>query len=356
MEAEASADAFGVRRLAATSEAGPSLPRTIEDPVLLRIAGSASRTPDSELTVFVGRSDAPLAGRLPVAGRYERQGQLLRFTPAYRFVAGQDYVVRTRRDGELPRFTEFDIPARIDAAPARVSHVYPSGGVVPENVLRFYVHFSVPMAPHRAWEFIRLRDSVGVPDDAAFMRFKQELWNEDRTRLTVLVDPGRIKRSVATNLALGPALLEGNRYALTIDAGWPSADGESVLPAWSKTFRVTAPLRTRPELGQWQWRRPRSATVEPLEARFDRPFERHCLGTALRVAASDGRVIAGTSQVGENEASWSFIPEEPWPSCDLRVVIDGGLEDVAGNSFRGVLDRDLSAVVGKSPPCNRVPV
>lgn len=335
---------------AATGEVGLSLPSTIEDPILLCTAEARAGHASPALAVFVGGSDAPATGRLPVAGRHEREDHVLRFTPAYPFVAGQDYVVRTRRAGEPPRFTQFNIPARVEAAPARVTHAYPSGPVVPENVLRFYIHFAVPMAPHRAWEFIRLRDAQGVPDDAAFMRFKQELWNEDRTRLTVLVDPGRIKRSVATNRALGPALLEGHRYSLTIDAGWPSADGESVLPAWSKTFRVVVPLRTRPELGRWQWRRPSPGTLEPLEAGFDRAFDRHALEAALHVAASDGRVIAGTSYIGENEASWSFIPEEPWPSGDLRVAVDGGLEDVAGNSFRGVLDRDLNAVVRRRPP------
>ena len=36
------------------------------------------------------------------------------------------------------------------------------------------------------------------------MRLKQELWNEDLVRLTVLIDLGRIKRNVATNVELGP--------------------------------------------------------------------------------------------------------------------------------------------------------
>ncbi len=92
------------------------------------------------------------------------------------------------------------------------------------------------------------------------------------------------------------------------------------------------------------------APLDPSAERsshLDRPFDRHLLGTTLRVVASDGRVIAGTSHVGENETSCSFIPEEPWASCGVRVAVDGGLEDVAGNSFRGVLDRELNTAVGR---------
>ncbi len=68
------------------------------------------------------------------------------------------------------------------------------------------------------------------------MRFKQELWNEDLARLTVLIDPGRIKRNVATNVELGFALLAGRNYTLSVGAGWSSANSESVLPAFDKAL------------------------------------------------------------------------------------------------------------------------
>ena len=214
------------------------LPRRSDEPVVLRIGpDGASHHPTGStqhLSVFVGSADSYHEDRLPVAGRDEHRGDSLSFTPAFGFVAGQEYVVRTRRSDEPDRLTEFQIQREAAAAPALVTDVYPSGDVLPENVLRFYVHFSVPMAPHLASDFVTLRDASGRADLAAFMKFKQELWNADRTRLTVLIDPGRIKRSVATNLDLGQALLEGKRYALTIDGGWPSADGSSVLPPFSK--------------------------------------------------------------------------------------------------------------------------
>lgn len=248
-----------------------------------------------------------------------------------------------RGDGRSDRLTEFRVPAPPSAAPppAQVTAVYPSGDALPENVLRFYLHFSVPMAPHRSGEFINLRDATGGVDPAAFMRFKQELWDVDRRRLTILVDPGRIKRGVATNLDRGPALLEGGRYALTVGEGWPSADGSSVLPAFCKPFRVTAALRSRPTMERWTRSSPRPGSRDPLVITFDRPFDRHLLRDAIRVVPHDGVAIAGEPRVGRAESSWSFVPDEPWGGRAVRIVVDDALEDVAGNTARELLDRDL---------------
>jgi len=321
------------------------LPHRDGEPVVLRLAdGEADHHPtgrDQRLAVFVGGADSYHEGRLPVAGRYEHHGEFLSFTPAFGFVAGHDYVVRTRRDGEPYRLNDFRIPPETSAAPALVTDVYPSGDVLPENLLRFYVHFSVPMTPHVAPDFVALRDASGVADPAAFMRFKQELWNADRTRLTVLIDPGRIKRSVATNLDLGPALRNGERYALTVDEGWPAADGSSVLQSFSKRFRVGGALRERPNVGRWRWRPLRPGTREALRIGFDRPFDRHLLEHALHVVVGDGQPVDGTPHPGDYETSWSFTPDEPWTTGDVRIVVDDALEDVAGSNFRELLDRDV---------------
>ncbi len=330
------------------------LPRAADEPVVWRPAQCQTRHLPTEhglrLDLLVGGADSYHDRRLPVAGKYENDRESVIFRPAFDLVAGQDYVVRTRRPGEPFRLTEFRIPREAAAAPARVTEVYPSGDVLPENVLRFYVHFSVPMAPHLASDFIRLRDASGRADPAAFMRFKQELWNADRTRLTVLIDPGRIKRSVATNLELGPALLEARRYALTIDEGWPSADGSSTLPAFSKRFGVARALRERPEIEHWTWKSPRPGTREPFVITFDRPFARHLLPDAIHIVAGDGLRVDGTPHIGRDETSWSFTPDEPWPVGEVRITVEDSLEDVAGNNFREVLDRRIGTAESMAAP------
>ena len=332
-------------RMRSVGDDNVRLPEHAGDAVLLDLAECESSHQPSQFgerfAVFVGRADSYHDGRLPVAGRHERHGDSLSFTPAFGFVPGLDYVVRSRRNNQSHLFTEFRIPRDLPALPALVTNVYPSGDVLPENVLRFYVHFSVPMTPHRAFDHVTLRDASRVADRAAFMKFKQELWNADRTRLTVLIDPGRIKRSVTTNLTLGPVLMQGERYSLTIDEGWPSADGFSMLPSFSKSFAVGGALRTRPDIERWSWRTPQPGTRETLEIIFDRPLDRHRLDRALRVVTGDGNTIDGTSCIGEQETSWSFTPNKPWTAGEWRITVDDTLEDVAGNNFRELLDREV---------------
>ena len=304
-----------------------TLPLAATDPVILRVPNGTPHPKMLEVTL--------LGADTPIAGRYEFNGDIIRFTPAFGFDAGRDYVVRLPNDNDA-------VPFRISTDTAQlapsVTQIYPSGDTLPENTLRFYIHFSAPMQPHVAFDYIKLRDASGTADEAAFMRFKQELWNEDRTRLTVLIDPGRIKRDVATNVELGPALLAGQQYTLVVEDGWLTADGSTVLPAFTKTFQVSQALRSRPNTRQWSTNVPCVGTREPLTVAFDRPFDRHLLIRSLRVKDSEGSVIEGKIDVDVAERLWHLEPDQPWPADGLRLIADTTLEDVAGNNFHDLLD------------------
>ncbi|MGX9355573.1 hypothetical protein ACS3SW_10525 [Roseobacteraceae bacterium S113] len=278
-----------------------------------------------------------------MAGSYALSDETLTFSPAFGFNPGQDYVARVWTRQNEHALHAFRLPTEAAVVRAAVTEVYPSGETVPENTLRFYIHFSTPMSPHVAFDYIKLLDAFGTVDDAAFMRFTQELWNEDRTRLTVLIDPGRIKREVATNVELGPALLAGYEYTLSVEGGWPSADGASVLPPFSRTFTVSSALRERPDVGLWQTVLPCVGTTDTLRITFDRPFDRHLLSKDIQVVATDGQILGGTIRVGPGETSWSFTPDEAWTQNELAIVANTDLEDVAGNNFRDLLDHSQTS-------------
>lgn len=310
------------------------------DPVVLHLQDEMPEAaePSELLQVFVGGPDLCCEGRTPIAGRYVLHGNSLAFSPAYGFEPGQDYVARAKTTLDGVSIVPFQIASEAALVDAEVTQIYPSGDVLPENTLRFYIHFSTPMKPHVAFDYIRLRDSSGAADDAAFMQFKQELWNADRTRLTVLIDPGRIKRNVATNVELGPALLEGQRYTLEIEAGWPSADGRSILPRFARNFTAGPPLRSLPSLNLWEATRPCIGTQGSLYVTFDRPFDRHLLEQNIRIADSDGRNIEGSLIVGSRERSLIFTPDAAWSGDTIQIIVDAILEDVAANNFRDLLD------------------
>jgi hypothetical protein len=269
------------------------------------------------LQVYVGPPASCCANKTPMAGGYRLENQTIIFEPAFSFIENQTYTVAinteishghsksdpehsTRKfasDSGKHRLYDFIVPSAGEAVKPAVVSIFPSDNEIPENTLRFYIHFSTPMRPHVSTDYIKLRDSTGAEVSDAFMAFKQELWSEDRRRLTVLMDPGRIKRGVARNQTLGPALKEGNYYSIAIEEGWPSATGKQVTTAFEKRFLVTDALRKLPDTDDWQISVPRLSTREPLKLMFDRAFDSLLLHSSINVLDANGDMIAGTVSV-----------------------------------------------------------
>jgi hypothetical protein len=54
--------------------------------------------------------------------------------------------------------------------------------------------------------------------------WRKKLWDNEQMRLTVLFDPGRIKRGLVSQEELGMATQAGRKYRLVIDQDWPDAN------------------------------------------------------------------------------------------------------------------------------------
>jgi len=326
------------------------LPKQVNSNIELILQNELGATePAKMLQVYVGGTDACCENKLPIAGRYLIEGKKITFVPAFDFVEGKAYTAMThgtelvnnqRTEQEL---TEFVIGNTNGVEKPQVLAIYPSGNEIPENTLRFYIHFSVPMKPHMSSRFIKLLDSEGEPDTEAFMEFKQELWSEDRKRLTLLVDPGRIKRGVAQNMSIGPALLEGSRFSIVVEPGWQTANGAVQTAKFENTFTVTQAQRTRPDTVLWTIETPGTLTNDPLLIKFDRAFDHALLQSGITVLDKYGRPVPGMSSIDNHEKEWRFIPENVWSSAQVRLVVDTLMEDVAGNNFRELLDHSIES-------------
>jgi hypothetical protein len=167
------------------------------------------------------------------------------------------------------------------------------------------------------------------------------LWDPDRRRLTVLLDPARIKRGLAPHRAIGYPLQEGATVSLVVDAGFADASGRPLRAGATRTWTVVGDERRRILPSSWGLRPGAVGTTEPLQVTFDRPLDHALVSRCLRVEGTTGQV-AGTSEVGSEERSWTFVPAAPWLAAPHRLTIDPVLEDVAGNSVERVFDRDLS--------------
>lgn len=332
--------------VALAKQSGLTVPSQVNEPITLDLSSrdltGLSADHEKLLQVFVGGESNCCENKTPIAGEYETNGKSLSFAPRFEFVQGQDYVIRARElsdeSSAVYTLTPFNIASQTANVIPEITAVYPSGETLPENALRFYLYFAAPMKPHVAFDYIKLVDSSGKVDDAAFMRFKQELWSADRKRLTVLMDPGRIKRGVATNLTLGPALHEGRQYKLVVEGGWPTANGNQVLSGFSKPFSISTALRELPNTDSWTINAPALHSKQALSITFDRPFDYELLHKDLKVFSGSGAEIQGIIEVVDNETQWRFVPDEAWADQHIKLVVDATLEDVAGNNFKDLLD------------------
>lgn len=233
------------------------------------------------------------------------------------------------------------------APPAAVTGVYPGGDTVPENLLKFYLTFSAPMRRGEAYQRVRLLGPDRAPIDLPFLELDEELWDPSGTRLTLLIDPGRIKRGLKPREDVGPVLEAGGRYTLVVDGGWPDAAGRPLGAAVEKAYTATAPAAERVDPAAWTVTPP-AAADGPLEVRFPRPLDRALLERSLAVADAAGRAVEGTATIAAGETGWRFTPSRPWPPGDYRLAVGPDLEDLAGNRPDRLFDAD-GASPGPSP-------
>lgn len=215
---------------------------------------------------------------------------------------------------------------------ASVSAVYPSSDVLPENLLKFYVHFTAPMSRGEAYQRIHLMQG-SREIKSPFLELGEELWDIEQTRFTLLVHPGLVKRGIKPREDTGPPMSSGNEYLLQIDSDWRSADRQTLAATFVKKFRVAAADYQQPNPAMWKIGTPKANTTDPVTLTFDESLDHAMLNRVLVVRGPSGDRVEGDATVEQHETRWSFKPAKPWKSDGYRVEIATNLEDVAGNSL-----------------------
>jgi hypothetical protein len=320
----------------------------------------AAMLPEGNLSADVGErwlrltlvAEESAGDEVPILGAYQRRGDRLTFQPRHLLLHGQRYRATLTIPGRQPVRIEHAVPARPASAPAVVEHIFPSESELPENLLKFYLHFSKPMRPTDAiFEQIELRTEDGKPVTAPWRR--TELWSEDGKRLTLWIHPGRVKEGISLREALGPVLTAGKTYELILGAELQDEDGQRLGKEFVKRFRAVASLRSRPQPTAWELQPPRIGTRDPLTVRFDRPLDRWLLTRFLVVLDASGEELDGRIEVTSGERVWRFHPVRPWRDADYQLQVDERLEDVAGNTPARLFDVDLRAAQPAPPVLSR---
>ncbi len=284
---------------------------------------------ESTLEVFV---DGP-AGLPPLLGVLRRDGDALLFTPRFELQPGLRYRAVYREPNGARTAQILEVPAPPASPATRLERIDPSPDVLPENLLKFYLCFSAPMARGEAYRRIHLLDAQGSMVEMPFLELEQELWDRDLRRLTLLFDPGRVKRELLPNQEVGTPLRAGGVYTLVVDRDWQDAHGKALVAEARKTFRVGPPDHEPPRVSDWRLSRPRAGTRDPLVATFPDALDRGLLESVLEVLEPSGTRVPGVIAVEAGETQWTFTPREPWRVGGYSLRAAMILEDLAGNSL-----------------------
>ena len=285
-------------------------------------------------------------GQIAIAGSYSLGERTLRFTPRFAFRAGQAYcaVLRWRElepaSDAADRIHKFQAQAGRTPPPAEVTAIFPSAAIIPENQLRFYIHFSAPMS-RPAYDHVQLLDSLNRPIDLPFLELGEELWDPQQQRLTLLVDPGRIKRGVTPREVSGTVLRAGEQFTLVVQSSWLDAQNRPLRKEFVKHFRAGPPIEEAIDPAKWQIRTPASGSHQPLTIVFPRPLDHALLQRLITVRLASGPQIEGEVLISREEQRWELRPTHEWPSGKFEVVIDSALEDLAGNRIGRAFEVDV---------------
>ncbi|MBV9763630.1 MAG: hypothetical protein JOZ48_02195, partial [Acidobacteriaceae bacterium] len=294
------------------SDLEPNVVRGLDSTIMGDLISSIFR-------VSVVQEEASKDEMLPnVAGRYQVAEDAIEFIPHFPFERGVKYrasfdsrPIHGFESSEVDKL-EFSFSAELSAAPTEVTEIFPSGDLLPENLLRFYVCFSNSMQRGQAEKQIALVGPDGRRVADALYRAPIELWDRSMTRLTVLLDPGRLKRWVGPNVALGPPVKVGYEYTLEIGSGMIDSYGRPLRESFRKKFRVEDPVRQHMVVENWQLRSPLMGTREPFVLTFPRPLDWALLFHAIRIESADGTRVHGDVAIDNCERKWSFTPTSPW--------------------------------------------
>ena len=150
------------------------------------------------------------------------------------------------------------------ASPEVPIRISPQATVLPANILRFYVHFPRPAEAHFDRDHLWLLNEEEQVVHDPFLVLSQELWSVDGRRLTVLMEPGRIKRGLGTDPSHEPALVVGRTYSLVVTALGQTA---------RHTFRVSDPVLEAVDENHWRLVSPTAGSLDPAVVHFDRVMD-----------------------------------------------------------------------------------
>ena len=295
-------------------------------------------------SVSVDRSGAtPIVGEGVIA-----DGRLI-FTPRFPPTPGVAY--RLDLSSKVLRASRSNITLRKvpPAKPTEIETLFPTADVLPENTLRWYIQFTAPMTRGNVYKHIQLLDGKGKAVELPFLELDEELWSRDGKRLTLLFDPGRVKRGLQPREEDGPILEEGKKYTFIIDKAWEDETGFPLKESLRKSFRVIKPDDAPIDPKLWKLSAP-AAGNGALRVTFEKPLDRALAERMLTVRDAEGKPVSAVVSANATQTGVEIRPASKlWKSGKYQLVIDKRLEDVCGNRVGQAFELDVVPPIPKAP-------
>lgn len=291
-------------------------------------------------------------------GAYDVFQDAVSFTPRFPFAMHVVYVAKFDAAQLAQNTNEVDLPymaadnlelefssSKVERPAAELIAIYPTSNILPENLLKFHLTFTKSMTLGEVYSKVKLFNGQGKEVEKPFLIVDQELWDDQMKTVTILFDPGRIKRGLRPNLEMKPALAEGENYELVVESGWKDIDGLATSKKFSKNFRCAKPDRLSPVASSYEIIAPQFETSS-LVINLREPHDFVLLANSLKITDERGNTIDGVIAVQNNESSIEFVPKNPWLESHYTIRFNPLLEDLAGNNMNRLFDEDLT---GTSP-------
>ena len=319
-----------------SAENGSAVVSSFTDRQLSLALEEETVTPQEILKVFVN-PDTAIKHRVSILGTYQVEAGRIAFRPVVPFSKSLPYLAVFGDSIKYP--FQFELPA--DLQTTSLQAIYPTKDTVPANLLKIYLNFSAPMREGEVYQRTHLYDQHGNRVKDPFVPLQPELWDSTGQRITLWVDPGRVKTGLYSRETYGSVIEAGQIYHLTVDSLWKDIHGQTLDGKYHKQLVVVSSDRGKPDISQWTLSLPDPGTRDPLIIEFDEIMDIATSSKAIIVLDSNGDKLVGNVEIGKNESAWLFVPEVQWEPGTFQLRILSNLEDLAGNNLNRVFDRDI---------------
>lgn len=218
---------------------------------------------------------------------------------------------------------------------AEIIGIFPAADTLPANTLRFYIHFSSSMGFENPYDFIKLFDGKGDEITDPFVELPEGLWNENRTRLTVLFHPGRVKRGVGPNVKYGAILKESEKCTINISNQWLDGNGNPLKDGLTKEIIVSPAKRSKMNLDDWKIETNCNQGCSILLTPH-RLIDAEMSKRLIRIIDDQNQPI--DFELEHVEGNILITSEDLVVTDEYSLIINPRLEDICGNTFLNSFD------------------